>query len=246
MRRITRGILIGALISLLVSVPVLAAYYAYIYVTESNGTSYTQLAMNQTLNVDYMVDEGYITSTGLDTRITDAAYSVVPHMLAEDRVCWVDDITGSTTTQFIFFTGQSALSAFPTITGHGGYVTVADHADLELGDTFAIGVVGYIDTSAGANKNIVRKDSAVRLYVSGASEITFTITGGNSIVATGVSSGSMSLMVFSDGFDVWMEIDEVEQDRDTTSAVANNVNSWVFFENDVMPYVTYCGIWVVT
>jgi hypothetical protein len=45
---------------------------------------------------------------------------------------------------------------------------------------------------------------------------------------------------------MWMEIDDVEVDRDTASAVPNTANAWKLFENDVCPYVYYYGQWVVT
>lgn len=242
MKRVLRGVILGLLL-VAIAVPVLAAYWAEITVTESNGTTYTQLALNQTLNVDYLAANGYITSTGLDTRVTDSSYSVLPHMLADDRLLWVSPITGNTDTIFWFVTGQTALSSFPIITGHGGYVTVADDAALELGDVFAIGVIGYIDTSAGSNKNIIRKDSSLLFNVSGASELTFAVTGGNSLVASSMSSGVMTIMIYSDGYEMWMEIDDVEQDRDTTTSIPNTANDYVLFENDVMPYVYYFSLW---
>ena len=242
MKKIQVGVVLG-LVGIMIAVPVLAAYWAEITVTESNGTTYTQLALNQDLNVDYLAANGFITSTGLDTRVTDEDYTVLPHMLADDRLLWVSPITGNSETTFWFVTGEDALSGFPIITGHGGYVTVTDAAALELGDVFAIGVIGYIDTSAGSDKNIIRKDSAVLFNVSSASTLTFAVTGGNSLVATSVSSGVMTIMIYSDGYEMWMEIDDVEQDRDTTSAIPNTANDWVLFENDVMPYVYYYSMW---
>lgn len=243
-RRIASGTLL-AIVLILVAVPVLAVYWAEITVTESNGTTYTQLALNQTLNVDYLAANGFITSTGLDTRVTDSDYTVLPHMLAEDRFLWVSPITGSTETTFWFVTDQAALSSFPVITGHSGYVTVSDNADLELDDVFAIVVQGYIDTSVGSNKNIIRKDSAILFNVSAANTLTFAVTGGSSLVVTGVSSGVMTIEIYSDGFEMWIEIDDVEEDRDTASTVPDTANNWVLFENNVMPYVYYYGVWVI-
>ncbi len=246
MRRIIRGILIGALISLLISVPVLAGYYAYIYVTESLGTDYENLALNYSMDISYLVDSGYISSTGMDTRVTDSDLLVLPHMLAEDRLLWVGNITGSATTEFMFFTGQSALNSTPIITGHGGYVTVPDNATLEPGDVFAFGIVGYIDTAAGADKNIIRKDGALVFNVTAEGELTFAITGGNSLVATGVPSGVVTVMVFSDGYELWMEIDDVVQDVAEACTIPDTDNDWYLFENDVMPYVYYYAMWTAT
>jgi hypothetical protein len=245
MKRILRGILIGGLITVLVSIPVLAAYYAYIDVTESNGTSYTNLAMNVSLNCSYLAANGYITANGTDTRVTDSDYNVLPHMLADDRLLWVGNLTASSTSRFILYTGQSALDSFPVITGYGGYVTIPDDDALEPGGVFAFGVVGYVDTTTGSDKNIIRKDDAVKLYVSAAGAITFEVTGGNSLTASGVSSGFMTIMVYCDSYEMWMTINDVEQDRESASAIPATGNTWYLFENNVMPYVSYYGEWVV-
>jgi len=244
-KRLYLSVVLAVVIILAMVVPALAGYYTYL-ITENTGTDYTQLAMNLTLDVDYLVDNGYISSTGLDTRVTDASYTVLPHMLADDKVMWVSDLEGNSTAQFIFFTGQDAIDSFPTITGHGGYVTVPDNEVLEPGGIFAFGIVGYVDTSAGANKNIIRKDDAVVFNVTDDEELTFAITGGNSLVASNVTADYMTIMVYCDGYELWMEIDDIEQDRVVASSIPDTANNWTLFENDVMPYVSYYGEWVGT
>lgn len=244
MKRLCRSLTLVIVAILLVAVPVLAAYYIEFIVTESNGTDYTRLAMNMTLNVTGLVDGGFISSTGMDTRMTDSGYNVLPHMMAEDKVMWVSYLPGSTSTQFIFFTGQSALNSTPTITGYGGYVTVPDNADLELGGVFAIAIVGYVDTSAAARGPIIDKTDAVQLDVTAVEELTFAVTGGNSLVASNISSGFMTIMVYSDGADMWVEIDDVEKDREVASLVPDTASNWTLFDNDVMPYVSYFSIWI--
>jgi len=246
MKRILRGILIGGLVTLLVAIPVLAAYYAYIDVTESLGNSYTNLAMNVSLNCSYLAANGYITPSGLDTRVTDSVYNVLPHMLAEDRLLWVGNLTASDTSRFILFTGQEALNSTSVITGYGGYVTVPDNPDLEPGGVFAFGIVAYVDTTSAARGPIIYKNGAVDFDVTGVGELTFGITGGNSLVATNVTSDYITIMVYSDGFELWMEIDDVEQDRVEASAIPDTGNDWILFQNDVCPYVSYYGEWVVT
>jgi len=245
MRKLCLSLTLAIVSILLIAVPAMAAYYVYLTVMESNGTDYTELAMNYTLDIDGLVDGGYISSTGLDTRVTDSGYNVLPHMLAEDKVMWVSDLAGNTTTQFIFFMGQEALESFPTIAGHGGYVTVPDNADLEPGDVYAFGIVGYIDTDAGADKNIIRKDGAVVFNITDDEELTFSVTGGNSLSTWGIKSGYMAIMVYCDGYELWMTIDDVEQDRAEASSIPDTANNWTLFENDVMPYVYYYGEWVV-
>jgi len=243
LRRLCLSIALAAAL-VLAATPVWAGYYTTIVVT-SNTTAYEKLALNLTLDIDGLVAGGYITASGLDTRITDTHYYILPHILAEDKVLWVGDVAGNTNTQFLMFTQQEPIESFATITGHGGYVTIPDDPALEPGDVYAFGIMGYVNTDAGADKNNIRKDSAVKLYVSAAETLTFAVTGGNSLVATNVTSGFMTIMVYCDGFELWMTIDDVEQDRDTASAVPDTASDWVLFENNVMPYVSYYGEWVV-
>ena len=244
-KRLFLSLVLVAVAALLIAVPVLAACYVYV-VVESTGADYTQLALNMTLDVDGLIDGGYVNANGTDTRMTDSSYTVLPHMLAEDKVLWVSDLSGNTITHFIFWTDQEAMENFPVITGHGGYVTVPDNTDLEPGGIFAFVIVGYVDTSMGSDKNIIRKDDAVVFNVTDEEELTFAITGGNSLVASGVSSDYMTIMILSDGYELWMEIDEVEQDRVEASSIPDTANNWTLFENDVMPYISYYGEWVAT
>jgi hypothetical protein len=244
LRRLCLTIALTVALAFLSTVAVFAGYYTTITVT-STTTAYENLALNLTMDIDGLVTAGYITSTGLDTRITGTDYLVLPHMLAEDRVLWVGDVQGNTNSQFLMFTQQEALDSFATITGHGGYVTIPDDAALEPGDVYAFGVMGYIDTDVGADKNIIRKDGALTFNVTAAETLTFAVASGNSLVATNVTSGFMTIMVYCDGYEMWLEINDVEQDRDTASAVPNTANDWKLFENNVMPYVSYYGQWVV-
>jgi hypothetical protein len=167
-------------------------------------------------------------------------------MLAQDRVLWVSNLTGSTDTQFIFWAQQSPMGSFPIITGHGGYVTLADEDAFEPGSTYAFGVSGYIDTSAGADKNIIRKTGALCLNVTGPQQLTYAITGGNNITASNVTSGYHTIMIYSDGYVLWMDIDDVQVGSNVTAMSVPATNStWYLFENDVMPYISYYGEWVV-
>jgi|GEM_PF-2654492 len=245
-KRLCLSVLIAAAIMLGGATAVLAGYYAHLVVTETLGNSYTNLALNFSMDVANLVTEGYITPSGLDTRITDAGFNVLPHMVVEDRLLWVGDVAANSETQFILFTQQEALDSMPTIAGHGGYVTIADDADLEPGDVYAFGIAAYFDVSAGANKNVIRKDDALTFNVTAAGELTFAVTGGNSLVAGNLTSGYMTIMIYCDGFEMWMEIGDVEVDRDTASVVPNTAAVWKLFENDVCPYVYYYGQWVVT
>jgi hypothetical protein len=132
-----------ALACMLVAIPVLAAYYLEIDVIESSGTSYTMLPVMATLNISNMVNNGFITSSGLDVRVKNAQGSNIPFMLATDKVVFASPITGNAFTKFQLTTGSTPLTSFPVCVGHGGYVTITDNTTLELSNNFSIEFQGY-------------------------------------------------------------------------------------------------------
>jgi len=56
----------------------------------------------------------------------------------------------------------------------------------------------------------------------------------------------MTIMVYCDGYELWMEIDDVEQDVVVACSIPDTASNWTLFENDVMPYISYYGEWVLT
>lgn len=166
--------LLLAMAAIAIAVPVLAAYYIDINVTESNGTNYDMLAMNMTLDVDYLASHQFIDEDGLDVRVKTSMGDNVPFMLVDDRLLFVSDITASKTTNFQLTTGNTALSNFPIIAGHGGYVTITDTANLEPGGNFELEWDGYVDTDTAGN--LINKTDSIVVASDGAGHITATIT----------------------------------------------------------------------
>ncbi len=166
------------LMVLLATLPVLAAisYTADVVVSETDGNSYNMLGMRYGLDVATLETEGYITNTGLDTRVEVGA-TAYPHMLAEDKLMFADTVGASSSKTYQFTTDNAALSSFDIIPGYGGYVTVSDAAALELGNNFEIEQKGYVDTDAGSDKNLVYKQGAFRTYISGDTDITSAVVG---------------------------------------------------------------------
>ena len=149
------------LLSLVLTIPVIAGYYINIDVEESNDTDYDMLAMNVSLDIDYLADNGFINEDGLDVRVQTSDGSTIPFMPVEDKLMFASAIEGDKTTGFQMTTGNTPLDSFPIIVGHGGNVTVGDHANLELGQSFSIAFEGYLSTAAA---DLVDKDGAVHLY----------------------------------------------------------------------------------
>ncbi len=174
LRKVISGVLLGLLFVALVAIPVLASYYANLTATEANGNDYDQLGMQFSLDVDYLADNGYITATGLDTRVTSGG-TTLPHMMVDDRVLFTSDLEAYGSVNLLFETGNTALSNFDIVVGNGGYVTVADHANLELGNNFEIEFDGYVDT--GVAGDLISKTDSFDVTTDGAGHVTAAIYG---------------------------------------------------------------------
>lgn len=175
MKRVRNGILLAFILSLLIAIPVFAqSYTASVTVTESSSNAYTQLPITASINNTFLVGSGYISSSGLDTRMLKAS-TVLPHMLASDRTLFSSNVGADEQSVLAYTFGNTSLDAFYTIVGYDGYITVSDHSDLELGDDFTLEVAGYIDTSSGSDKNLIKKEDAFAVYISDDEEITAAI-----------------------------------------------------------------------
>jgi hypothetical protein len=145
-RKLLRSSIVALILLLVLAVPILASYSATITVTESAGNSYVNLPIIDAMGISGMVTSGFISSTGLDTRVK-YGNTELPHMLADDKLLFVSDITANSTKQFTFSTGNSALEDYPTIVGVGGYITTPDNADLEPGDSFDLEIIAYLQNT---------------------------------------------------------------------------------------------------
>jgi len=161
---------------LLIAVPVLAAYTADIQLIESNGTDYTMFPVRVALGTTYLVANGFITATGLDTRVEVGGVDQ-PHLLADDKLLFAYPVPGGTSQDLDFTTGNAALVNYDITLGFGGYITMADAAALEPGDDFQFDNSGFVDTGAGTNKNILFKRGAYWSRISAAGTVTSSIMG---------------------------------------------------------------------
>ncbi|MFA5152915.1 MAG: hypothetical protein WC554_10170, partial [Clostridia bacterium] len=167
MRRFYRAIVLSFLSVLLISSVALAAWTFKFptIVQDTSGANRTYYPVDLGYNAATLLSSGKIAANGLNTNMqvggTDVAYmmdttrvmAVVP-TLGADAMATVDLYTGYTPNQ----------TSFDVVVGEGGYITTGDDDDIELGNSFDLQVSGYIDTSAGADKNVVNKDGAVVLY----------------------------------------------------------------------------------
>jgi hypothetical protein len=111
-------------------------------------------------------------------------------MVASDKLgVFIPSLTADQERIYKFETGYSPPNtSFGFIPGTGGYVTVADSSALELGSNFTVEQKGWVDTSAGSNKNLVYKESAFKTYVNGTSNVSSAIVVNHSLIDTGATN----------------------------------------------------------
>ncbi len=245
------GLVLALGLLLTTVVPVLAdsySWYVPISITEYGGTVRAGVPILVDLGVDsVLVDMDYLDSTGLDSRMRESEYDR-PYTLEDSRVgLVVYALTDYQTAIVNLYTGYSPVGTdFDLVVGPSGYVTRADHGDLEFGDAFNIQLRGYIDTTAGSNKNLVFKDSAFKIYISAEGAITASIYNTNwtttFVTATGVTSGIHKVTVLGDGVNMEIYIDDVEEASIVLVAVPNNGNNWVFMQNRSLVSMEYIRI----
>lgn len=153
---------IPIILLLIIAVPAMAiSYYASILVQETAGTDYGTIGLIESMNINYMADEGFANSDGRDIQIMLGAMAT-KRMLAEDKLLFVDDVTPHQSDYYTFSTNNT-VEDFSIITGYGGYVTTSDHTTIEIGDDGAVSFdTIYLDTTA--NTTIFEKPNAWEAY----------------------------------------------------------------------------------
>ena len=149
-------------LSLVATSPVLAYLYRATFTVSNNGsTDYTALPVTcSPVDVDFLIANGFITTaTALDTRVETLGGTDQIHMMAEDRImAFCPSLESDSQLNWYLSTGNTALADFPVIVGDDGYITVTDHADLELGNNFSIEFEGWVDASV-SNTYVNQTDS---------------------------------------------------------------------------------------
>lgn len=239
---------------LILAGPVLAYIYsAPIQVTNSsNTTAYPMLPITRSVNNYFMSINGFMETDALDTRVQTLAGAAQPHMVADNRLLFAVPIPASSSTNLQYTAGNSDLSAFKIIPGYGGSVTIPHAPSIELGDNFKIEFQGYVNTAAGTNKNLVFKDQAFRVWVSGEKQISASVyeSGGwttCNVTATDVLSNVHFVEVTGDVTNLKLYIDGTLKSTDNLTAGGVPVvpgSSWVLMQNNSSPYAEFFKIWV--
>lgn len=252
-KRLLMRCLLGFALVVLVTTPVLAQiYYAVLTVQETFGNDYDMLAhvtanATQTVDVTHLANAGFITSTGLDTRVTVGGTNL-PHMLSDSDILFAKPTANMSAEQVWLTMGNSALDSFYIVVGYGGTVAIADNSELELGDRFDVLQSGWADTSAGSDKNLAIKTDAFRLYVSTEGIVTAVVDpdGDNVSVSANATSGEHIFKVSANTTHLHLWVDGTLEDTVALggASVPDNGNGWTLMQNNVMPYMEYFKIWV--
>lgn len=178
MRKIIKVGLPVLIVTLLLATPVLAYLYrAPLAILESDGNAYSMLPIIVSSNNQWMADNGFMEADALDTRVQTLGGLDKPHMVSDNRTATAVPVPANSQTNLYFVTGETDLSATDIIVGYGGYITIPDDASIELANNFEVEQKGWIDTTAGADKNLVFKDDVFRIYIAGTDNITAVIGG---------------------------------------------------------------------
>jgi len=146
-KKLLKSLLLAIVATGLIAVPVLAAlsYSAPYTVTENASNSYTMIGVGEDSNNLWMANNGFMNSTANDTRIETLGGLEKPHLVTDNRTFTAIPVPANSNTNLYYTTGNSELTSMDVITGNGGYITTADHADLELTDNFTIEQNGWTD-----------------------------------------------------------------------------------------------------
>lgn len=167
-KRLTVALLLAVLVALAAAIPVLAYTYRAAYTITENGTAgWTMLPVMVDSSNQFMVDNGFMGSTAMDTRVETLGGLAKPHMVTDNRTLTAVAVPKSSQTNLYFTTGSSNLTAMDIVLGRGGYITTSDNATMpEATANFSYEISAYIDTSASmAGENISSKTDAIRVFV---------------------------------------------------------------------------------
>jgi hypothetical protein len=147
---------------LAISVIAVASSDAPLIISETAGTTYAgSTGFDVLVNNTNLISQGFMTPTGLDAQVLNGSVSL-PRMIVSDRTKFVMPALPANTSQTLTYSlGNTPTAGMSIVPGYNGYITTADTAALEPGNNYLVDVNGYVNTAAGATKNIVNKSGAL-------------------------------------------------------------------------------------
>lgn len=221
MKRLCLSIALAVVAILLIVAPVLAAYYAYIYIEESSGNSYDDLPLVCAVNTTPLIQGGFMSSTGLDTRVLTGSGEALPHMMADDKIMFVTDLAAYEDKTLIFYLGATSLSSFPIVVGYNGSFTTPDDPDLELGYVMELLIVGYFNADTDdVGHNYLYKEGAIRVWPSATNTLkvaAYNATGAEQwfMSYSSFTTGYHSVYIVCNGLGAYLYVDDFVTAKDT-------------------------------
>ena len=205
--RLARSILLAIVAFILVAVPVLAyTYRAQVSIVESDSIAYPMLSVTWDQNNTWLVNNGYMTASALDTRVETLGGLLKPCMVVDDKTLTSILVQADSQNNLYFTTGNTAATSMDIIAGHNGWYYTADAAALEPANNFEFDQSGYIDTSTyHGNQKLIYKQGAYVERVSSAGNIT-----------AGVIS--------AESYDLGLTVDGAYQAKDVSDYVSSTAN----------------------
>lgn len=252
-KHLTKILIIAGIFTVAYS-PVLASdisnaiYRGSILIT-NNSTAQNNLCVTFNMSTKGMQDLGYLNSTCNNSAIQSAIGADVAYMPATSgNVVWcifVPDIGANESLYNFLYAGGGDMSSLIRYFPDSGGIATSDNVSMEFGNTFDIEVKGFVDVTSGANKDIVYKQDAFRLYINAANNIRAAILSGGDAedlaITANTTSADQIIRVLADGIDFTIYINGVSQNTTSLGAnsVPDNANDYTWVRNNSMPYVEY-------
>ena len=181
-RMIKIRVMIFALLFAILGSPIAAiasdvtnALYSGTITISNNSTATTNVATVANISTDNLIAGQYLNATANNTVMRNSSGADVPFMPGYTDAnlwsMWVPSIGANSYLTYILYTANSTGGEIRYFPGAGG-MTTTDNASLELSDNFTIEQKGWVNTDAGADKNLIYKQDAFQAYISGAGDIT--------------------------------------------------------------------------
>lgn len=165
----------GAAVVVVGGITAWASTFSYAFsVTNNTSSPLTNIPFIVSISNTYLQSIGY-EGTGVDTEVTMGGSK--PHMVADDKVLAVADLSANTSSSGSYGIGGITSPTMPIVVGYGGYITTPDAPNLFNSANFSISTSAYV----GAAGNFSEQAGAYALSDSGTGTITGNVTGTGNI-----------------------------------------------------------------
>ena len=210
-----------------------ALFFGVIRITNAD-TEATNVATTANISTTNLINGGYLNASANNSVIRNSSgadIAFMPGYTPDDGVwsMFVPTIGDNSLLSYILYTADSSGGKIRYFPDDAGMATT-DDASLELGDNFTIEHKGYVDTDAGADKNLVLKEGAFRTYVSGATNIISEVTPDTFPTIAAVNGGNNAT-------------NNVNHTVNLPAGIVAGNLLLVFFASDSVDAVTFPGGW---